>query len=101
MSKKKQALKKAMRKFSDESIYQSLTANGKKIEDYFIALPEPNALAGQIFYWWKGKIWVSMNNDDFHLACIDFLKRNGVPIFTEDSELNKYEEKLKTKFSIT
>ncbi len=100
MSKQKQALKKAKIKFSDEYIYHILTANGKKIEDYFILLSTPKTSEGLIHYWWNGKIWISMDNDDFNLACIDFLKRNGVATFTAPDKLKKYEE-LKTKLSLS
>lgn len=32
-----------------------------------------------------------MADDDFNLACVDFLKRNGVTTFTDCDKLKRYE----------
>ncbi len=101
MSKYKQALKNARKKFSDEYIYQVVTADGKKIKDYFIELPALNSLNGLIYYWWNGQIWIMLNNDDFNLVCIDFLRRNGARIFTDDTDLKKYETELKASMAMS
>ncbi|WP_315788934.1 hypothetical protein [Fischerella sp. JS2] len=73
MSKKvKQELERAKTKFSDEYLNKVLTSNGQSIADYYIFLIHPKDLTGLIYYWWQGQTWISMDDDDFNLAWIDF-----------------------------
>lgn len=88
MKKLKRALKEARRKFSDEIIKQYLTREGRVIANYCIFV-SPSQLSGgaSIHTISQDEEWFTLGmSDDFHLACVDFLKRQGVPIFTEDAD---------------
>jgi hypothetical protein len=99
MKKLKRALKEARVKFSDEIIEQYLTREGRVIANYCIFI-SPSQLSGgaSIHQVSQGEEWFTLGmSDDFHLACVDFLKRQGVPVFKEPSELEKYLEELKAR----
>ena len=71
-----------------------------KIEDCCVLDGAPDEIC--IIYLFdksKGTPYILIvENDDLHLACIEFLKMNGATIFTNDSELEKYQEKLVSKY---
>lgn len=87
--------KQVVKRYSNEYIYQSLIANGNKIE-YYVIFKE------LIYVLEQGRTWfVMLTSDDYNVACVRFLKKNGVSIFTEDTELDKYEAELKAKLVVS
>ena len=97
MIRRKKA-KKLARKYAAE-IHDYLSSDAK-IEDYCVFDSTPSGV-GRIYLFDKsdGTPYILIvEKEDLHLACIEFLKMNGATIFTNNSELEKYQEKLVSKY---
>ena len=84
--------KKTAKKLS-QKIHDYLCSDGLSLEDYCIC--------GDLIYTVDrsdGRLWVHLiENDDFALACVEWLKMNGVKDFIDDEDLEDYSKLLRDK----
>ncbi|MGL5942813.1 MAG: hypothetical protein ACRC2S_21085 [Waterburya sp.] len=89
---------KNAKKFSEkylETVLTSLT----EINNFYILKQGSGDIGGLMHYLSSdGKLYMNVEeNDDLAIACVQFLEKKGVPIFTDVSSLKKHEDKLLNK----
>ncbi|MGK7897030.1 MAG: hypothetical protein AB4372_26305 [Xenococcus sp. (in: cyanobacteria)] len=86
---------KNKKKFSEKYLKTLLTSLAE-INNFYILKEGSEDIGGLMHYLSSdGALYINLEeNDDLAMACVKFLEKKGVPVFTDIYSLKKYEEEL-------
>ncbi len=96
MKSRKHKIKQA-KYFSDEYIKAFLT-NHTDLKNYCVLQESPNDIGLIYSLSSDGKLYVDIiEEEELTIACIEFLKKSEVPIFSDNNSLDEYEKSCRVR----